>query len=313
MELRRKKKTQTYRKGKKVTGLEPLKQDPYFKKKLKQYHILLVLRGFFAIACVLSCILMLLRPSRTAEPTKELYDRDIYLCMDVSTSVTELNLALIERLKETVTQLDGDRFGIVIFNASCVQLVPLTEDSNYILSVLDELKENMKVFTPDNPDAVFNDYMLAGTIEGSEERGSSLIGDGLATCASDFPDQAEDRTRIILLSTDNDLQGEPLYTLDEAATFCRKKGITVYGIGTQNMEPANTESMKRAVEQTTGSFYTEESEGTVSQIVDSIEAKEKKMRKGQIQIQKVEMPWIPLSLLLFSVGGWLLVNKILKQ
>lgn len=313
MELKRKKKSETYRKGKKVTGLETLKQDPYFKKKLKQYRILLVLRGFFAIACVLSCVLMLLRPSRTEETTKELYDRDIYLCMDVSTSVTELNMALIERLKDTVKQLDGDRFGIVIFNTTCVQLVPLTEDSDYILTVLDELKEHMKDFTPDNPDAILNNYMLAGTIEGSEERGSSLIGDGLATCASDYPNQEEDRTRIILLSTDNDLQGDPLYTLDEAADFCRKKDITVYGIGTQNMESANAESMKQAVEQTKGRFYMEESEGTVSQIVDSIEAQEKKMRQGGTKVRKVEMPWISLNLLLFSVGGWLLVNKLLKQ
>ena len=44
------------------------------------------------------------------------------------------------------------------------------------------------------------DYIYDGTFEGE---GSSIIGDGLASCVLGFPKLDEERSRIIILGTDN--------------------------------------------------------------------------------------------------------------
>ena len=67
--------------------------------------------------------------------------RDIFLCMDVSYSIYELNADLVESLEEVVEGLDGDRFGICIYNTSTVLYVPMTDDYDFVISKLEELKE----------------------------------------------------------------------------------------------------------------------------------------------------------------------------
>ncbi len=45
-----------------------------------------------------------------------------------------------------------------------------------------------------------------------------MIGDGLAAAgAIDFSDADKERTKVVIFSTDNDIQGTPVATLDEAA------------------------------------------------------------------------------------------------
>ena len=63
---------------------------------------------------------------------------------------------------------------------------------------------------------------------------------------------------MVIFSTDNDIQGTPVATLDEAADICVSNNVTVYGVGTKEMTPENKESMKNAVEKTGGKFYLEE-------------------------------------------------------
>lgn len=53
---------------------------------------------------------------------------------------------------------------------------------------------------------------------------------------------------MVIFSTDNDIQGTPVATLDEAADICVSNNVTVYGVGTKEMTPENKESMKNAVE-----------------------------------------------------------------
>ena len=65
--------------------------------------------------------------------------------MDISSSVDELNVELCAKLKEVVRRLDGERFGITIFNAKSVLLVPLTNDYEYVLGTLDKLEKSFEV------------------------------------------------------------------------------------------------------------------------------------------------------------------------
>lgn len=54
-------------------------------------------------------------------------------------------LELVQSLKDVVSNLDGDRFGITIYNTSSVLYVPMTDDYEFVLDRLDKLKEYFDV------------------------------------------------------------------------------------------------------------------------------------------------------------------------
>lgn len=307
-------KKKSYAGGKKISSMYGVENTEYFKRKMRMYRVLRAVATGSFIATIAISFLLLGRPYTALKENEEQYKRDIILCMDVSSSVNELNTSLVQELKDTVKQLKGERFGIVIFNTSGVMLCPLTDDYEYVLTVLDNIHSSLTVdSSADEMEWVYNmHYMMDGTDVGGEERGSSLIGDGLATAACDFPDISEDRTRIIILSTDNELDGTPIFWLDEAADLCLKKKITVYGIGTNLMADTDMASMKSAVEKTGGKFYLEEKSGTVGSIVDRISKEAKSLVKGRIIIK--EIPWIqvPIILLCISFALQILSVKLLK-
>ena len=306
----KRKKKDNYNGGKKVFGMSYIENEPYFKKKMFTYRMLCTLLIISCIVSMAACFLLMARPYKEVVNEKEAYSRDIILCLDISYSVDELNLELVENLKDTVKNLKGERFGIVIFNSSAVLLSPLTDDYDYIIDTLDLLKKsiNSRVSSNDNFNfdddnwLYLNNYLIDGTLVGADERGSSLIGDGLATTVYDFPDlEDKDRTRVIIFSTDNDLEGTPIVTLDEAADICKENNVVVYGIGTSQMYDDNKAEMESAVKKTGGTFYLQEESGTVKHIVEEIEKKGKNLVKGGTQIQEVEIVKVPVAILIFSV------------
>jgi len=313
-------KKENYKGGKKVANTLYTRDEPYFKRKMLTYRILSVLMIAACVMGIAVSFIMLARPYKTKNVNKEKYSRDIILCIDVSTSVDYLNKNLVEELKETVNNLKGERFGIVIFNASPVLLSPLTDDYEFIIEQLDLIEQSLDMrirfneggYLPDNW-FYLDTYISGGTLVGAEERGSSLIGDGLAASVYDFSDLEEERTRIVIFSTDNDIQGTPLVTLEEAAEICKENNVTVFGIGTKEMTEANKQSMQDAVLYTGGAFYLEEESGTFAQIVSEIEKKSKSLIKGSTEIQEIELVEIPFILLLFSVMAMIVLTKIIKR
>lgn len=307
----------SYKGGKKVAGISYIEEEPYFKKKVLQYKTLSYIYVATLIIALLTSFWLLARPYKTVITEKENYNRDIILCIDVSTSVDNLNMQLVEELKDTVKNLKGERFGIVIFNASAVMLSPLTDDYAYTIDILDQIGKSLETNSSGNSSTgnyfYESNYLLKGTLVGAEERGSSLIGDGLATTVYDFPDLEEERTRIVILSTDNELEGTPIVTLDEAASICKENNVVVYGVGTKEMGDDERTGMEDAVEKTGGSFFMEEESGTVHEIVSRIEKAEKSLIKGKKQIRQVEMIEVPVEILIVSVFLMILIAKITKR
>lgn len=308
-----------YKGGKKIMGMAYIEHEPYFKKKIIAYRILCTLLIVSCIGAIAASFLLAARPYKKVVTEKETYSRDIILCLDISYSVDELNLELIKNLKDTVSNLKGERFGIVIFNSSAVLLSPLTDDYDYIIDTLDQLKESIDCRLSTNTYDTFDDnwlylnsYITDGTLIGSEERGSSLIGDGLATSVYDFPDLEEERTRIIIFSTDNDLEGTPIVTLSQAANICKENHVVVYGIGTNQMSEENKKEMEAAVTKTGGTLYLQEESGTVKHIVEEIEKEGRNLVKGKTEIQEVELPKIPMVILFGSVFLMMLLIKLIK-
>lgn len=308
-------KDKKYTKGSKIANTHYLKNTNYFKKKIKEFKIIKYFLTIMFLVSIITSTILISRLAKVETINNEQYNRDIFLCMDASASVDELNLELVENLKSTVDKLQGERFGISIFNTSSVVLVPLTDDYNYIKDVLNQIKKSIQANnsieygTYSESDYFYvENYIYSGTLEGNEERGSSLIGDGLASCVYSFSNPEEDRTRIIVLSTDNDLAGTPLVTLEKAANISKNKGIKVFGIGTKLMKSKDRIEFKNAVEKTGGKFY-EHANSTVNNIVDDIEKTSTSLLKNQIETKKTDIPQIPFIILIISITGIIIVSK----
>ena len=307
--LNRKRK-QNFNGGIKLANTQYIKKSAYYQKLMHKYQIiLLVLKTSCLISIVLSLILIA-RPTTTKTIDEEKYNRDIILCMDVSMSVNSLNLELVDNLKEVVKKLKGERFGISIFNTSSVTLVPLTDDYDYVIDTLDKLKKSIDSIENNHYGDNFlydYDYLMGGTLEDNETRGSSLIGDGLASCIYSFSSLDDNRTKIIIFSTDNDLAGTPLLTVEEAAKISKKKNVIVYGVAPSSLIK-DKENFKNAIE-STGGIYFDASSSNVQEIVSNIEKQSKSLMSSKIIKTKIDQPEMPFILLIGSSIMFLVLNK----
>ena len=304
------KKANLYLQGKKVANSKYAQQTDYYKGLIRKYRLLVISIKTMCIICIFISVVLTARIIKIDKLEKELYNRDIFLCMDASRSVSDLNSGLTESLKEIVKNLHGERFGISIFNTSSVVLSPLTDDYNYINSILDDLHTSFDVSRGVGEySSYYDQYTLSGTIVGNAERGSSIIGDGLASCVYNFPNLEEDRTRIIIFSTDNELAGKEIYTLSEAAKLAKKNKIIVYGIAPSTIFPTDMLTMKLAVESTGGKYYTEGTDATVKDIVNEIEKTGKSLMKSKTENRIIDYPEVPFVLLMVSVIVLYILNK----
>ena len=311
-----------YRGGKKTYLPEYLKKESMYKTRIVWYNILKYILIVLIIASLVLSGFLMARPYKTESKQLANYNRDIILCMDISTTCDNLNATLIDKLEDVVRELNGERFGIVIFNTSPVLLCPLTNDYQYIIEVLDKVKEGLKMrLDYMNGRILFSDrlyeleaYIENGTLVDNQERGSSIIGDGLAAACLDFYDYEDkpDRTRVILFSTDNELFGDEIITLPEAGQMCEDRNITVFGIGTEKMADPDRAMMKRVVEDTGGTFYYGEDRDIVGNIVDDIRAQIATLDDTKYEIIETEMPEKAFRLLLLSISLMLLLAFILK-
>lgn len=314
------KRKDAYLEGKKVANTSLIEETAYFKKLYREYKLLKAAVVVCIMIAIAMCFVMLSRPAKIDTITEEIRNRDIFLCMDISDSVDDLNLDMCDELKKVVQELDGERFGISIFNGQSVLLVPLTTDYEYVLNSLDSLKEAFKDSIKRNEEGFdyFNQnidwstyyYKYEGTLA---EEGSSFIGDGLASALYSFPDLEtnKDRSRMIIFTTDNELNGEPYVTVEEAAALCKKNDVKVFAIAPENVTDENT--FRTAMESTSGGYYKATSSKAYKQLVEDIK-KTKTSRTGvekkETKITDQPQKWFLWMLLCFGV--YLVICKRLK-
>lgn len=264
------KRNDVFRKGKKVANTNFVEETPLYKKLMRQYKCYSILSLVFLWLSLVFAVIMLARPVKIDVVQTNLSNRDIFICMDISDSVDELNLQICNELKGIVEELDGERFGITIFNGQSVLLVPLTSDYEYILDTLEKLEMAFEYSIEGKLD--FDNYDLyqykyEGTLI---EHGSSLIGDGLASCLYNFPDLEEnnERSRLIIFTTDNELNGEPLVTVEEAATLCLQNDVKVFAVTPEDITDRDT--FRSAMLSTGGGFYEVTSTEVFDELIDDI-------------------------------------------
>lgn len=310
-------KKSSYTEGKKVANLEMVEQTELYKKLKRRYKILNICALTSLVMAIVAGLILVSRPAKVETIDNKLRNRDIFLCMDVSASMDELNGPLCERLKEVVKDLDGERFGITIFNGQTVLLVPLTTDYDYVLDALDKLSKSIQMnlewsesyYMDDNLDEELLNYKNNGTYS---DMGSSLIGDGLAGSLYNFVDLEEnkDRTRLIIFTTDNELSGTPFVTLEEATDLCKKNNVKVYGVSPEYAE--DEETFKKSIEKTGGKYYKRTSDKTFDELIADIE-KTDKSDLDMVETVMYDKPEIIFSVMLIFLAIYFILSKVIKK
>ncbi len=340
------KRKRKYKGGTKAANTGFVRSLGIYKNKKRFYVIFSYVLELCIVVSLLSSLFLLARPAKKETVSNGAKKRDIFLCMDVSYSIYELNADLVESLEEVVRGLDGDRFGISIFNTTTVLYVPMTDDYDFIISKLEELKEYF-ILQKEFMDKYYNestgyydydydeteafnemqeklDYYDSGTLINNYTKGSSLIGEGLASCIYSYPRlEDEDRTRIVIMSTDNaqEARSNPMVELDEATDICKKYDIKVFGLfpmkekwSAMNTTDYETEmaDFKKCVEKTGGKFYKESETLTVEDIVKDIE-KEEALEVEEITTTKIyDQPLVPVIVLISSLVVILVIGLVIK-
>ena len=313
-----------FKKGVIVANTKYVKKTGYFKILNAKYHLYnILIKG----ACILLILVYAVLSARLYEVKKhdeEFNNRDIMLCMDFSGSVNALNRDIVDTMKQTVESLKDERFGITIFDNAPITLVPLTTDYNYVLHTLDIMKsylENTNTSScrfSSNPTEfmtclqnidVQNIYLNSIFKNGIRAlKGSSLIGDGVAACANTFKTDVE-RTKIIILTTDNMVAGSQIISVPEAAAYAKSKGIKVYPIGTKSIEKNQVykQGLIDLATTTDGKYY-DYSKYSTDQINNEIEQLNKNAIKKTTYVTTKELPELIVPYLLYILPILLLLD-----
>lgn len=190
------KKKEKYTNGKKVANTKYIKETEYYKAKLRKYKIISNIIKSISVACIIITSILIARPVTIQTKSEDKFNRDIFITLDVSSSVSEANLEVVKKFKKIIPSIKGDRIGIVIFNTAPVVYCPLTEDYEYVEECLDKMEKQLEIDVNkinqldqyiqtgdlnvlDNPDED-QAFFLGGVLANNDTKGSSLIGDGLA-------------------------------------------------------------------------------------------------------------------------------------
>ncbi len=230
------------------------------------FVLVLVSLGAFSVVAA--------RPITTDVADTDRVNRDIVLCLDVSGSMTAADAQIVERFLELVEQFHGERIALVVWDSSAAQVFPLNDDYDYVEEQLASIADETSTDIGDVGDVFGGDPdgsppLWAGTDLGN---GSSLIGDGLASCVLRFDHPELDRSRTIILATDNQLAGIPIVTLEEAASFSIERDVRVYGIepGGAFGSGAEIDDLRTQLQRTGGEVFSMGDASGGQSIVDEV-------------------------------------------
>lgn len=281
-----------------VARAERLRTLPTFRRALAQRAV--ALSGILGLAVVASVVagVVAARPmsAQTIQPVNT--SRDIMLCLDVSGSMSEVDVEVLTVFDELLDGFEGERIGLTIFNSSPVQIFPLTDDYDFIREHLESMTRSFD-FTDRVPEH------WVGTLNGD---GASLIGDGLASCAMGFDHPDDDRSRSVIFATDNEVNGASIVTLEEAAAYAATRNVRVFALNpVQGKDATVSAELARAAEATGGAAFGLRDTTTVSDIVSQVQEQEATELRGEAQVVWTDTPNLWIVLLSVCLLGFVVV------
>ena len=186
-------------------------------------------------------------------------------------------------------------------------MFPLTDDYDMATDVLQDMSDTIDTGL----------IQVGGKISGTRElfeylepvldenqEVSSLVGDGLASCIMGFDHNDKQRSRTILLATDNEVYGSGVYDLSEAIEFAKSQGVTVTALypGSDTSLSSEAIQLRDEVRKTGGDFYDASSPSAVDSVVRQIEAEQKEELDSAGKMIETDRPGAAL--------GWTLVGVV---
>lgn len=245
---------------------------PSFKKRLTMRRIAgLVVAGLVALSALATAFLAG-RPVDRYLVDEVMTSRDIVLCLDVSGSMFTYDAQVLETYAAMVPSFQGERIGLTIWNSAARQIFPLTDDYDMVEEELDTAASlfNYDFSSLSDTDFEMFEIWMNGT-QPAAAPGASLIGDGLASCVLNFDLTDTERSRAIILATDNQPNGESIFTFEEAAQFAQENNVVVHAIYASEFPFAGEEEeYQEVIEATGGYFYKLDDSTTSDRIVEEI-------------------------------------------
>jgi hypothetical protein len=236
--------------------------------------------------------------------TQEDRTRDIVLCLDASGSMAEVDADVLREFRAIISGLRGERIGLTIWSGAAITVFPLTDDYTY---VLEQLNAAEKAFA--SGDVYSDEYAVftAGTVLDWDIQ--SQMGDGLASCVQRFDRNDEDRSRAIVLASDNEPIGKGIFSVPDAAAYAREKKVVVHGIAAPATaeRPDAAEQFRSAVTSTGGTFSVLGADGSTKAVIDAIARLDAKPIKRPPLVQVLDRPHVGTVIVGIGLGGLMLL------
>lgn len=271
-----------------------------FRRLQRRYHSLIGAEVVALSVVGLSAVALTMRPVGEERAERDVRNRDVMLCLDVSGSMIDLDAEILATFATLALGLDGERVGLTIWNGSAVSVFPLTDDTEYIAQTL-----------ADSAAAIVENKQLF--LEGTNEGGSSLIGDGLASCTLRFDRLDDARPRSIVLATDNMRAGSPIMSLRQAGVFADDKDIRVYAIEAAHTPDFAGAELREVAVATGGDSFSMADVGTVDAVIDEIDEMEATRLQVPNDVITDDRPTAWIGLCLAGIGALAFVSWRLRR
>ncbi len=255
----------------------------------------LVIESCCLAVAVAGVALLAARPVSAETIAEERSNRDIVLCLDVSGSMSQVDRDVIASFNDLAADLDGERIGFVLFDSSAVTVFPLTDDAAYIQEHLTRTAKNL------------GSGEVAGTRVG--DLGSSLIGDGLASCLQRFDQTDAQRSRTVVLATDNQVAGKPLFSLSDAAERAIGTNVLVFGIVPSDNSVGATDDLTATLKTTGGDVLLLGPQPELGAITRAVESRQRAVMTGRARTEAVPLVWPGTVIALLGLAGASLAHR----
>ncbi|MDD6461672.1 MAG: VWA domain-containing protein [Bifidobacteriaceae bacterium] len=275
------------------------------------------------------------RPSAINRDNTDAARRDIVLCLDVSASTLPYDAQILATYQSLVEHFSGERIGLSIFNSTSRTVFPLTDDYSLVkdqLSYASGLLQN--VTSQANLNAMSDqDYNnLLAWLDGTENvtDSSSLIGDGLVSCATMLPEftlnadreksnsasSTAERSGMILLATDNMVAGTEIYTLQQGLDLAHQSGIAVdalYAGDPSMVYSSEAQDMQNLIQTRGGVYEAATSDDAVDNLVRDIDSRSKESEETDRRADRRDTPALLLAAVALLWLAYLAIEGALKR
>jgi Ca-activated chloride channel homolog len=284
-----------------LANTELLRGLPEYRRAVRR-HRWLVAGGVSLVALLaVAAVIGAARPVQRVTLVDQKDNRDIVLCLDVSGSMIDVDAEVVSTFLRLAEGFRGERISMVIFNSSAVPVFPLTDDYDFVSDQLRRAQRSLTLVDGKDP-------FFAGTLNGA---GSSLIGDGLATCVRSFDHPELERARSVILASDNEAAGKSLFTLPEGGQLAKTAGIQVYGMNPSDSPSSSAAvEMRNVVESTGGIYFALNDVSAVRRTLEAVTSREATRIPTAPRTVIHDVPGVPIALAALAVIGFLALRRI---